>query len=205
MKAPSLPLAVALVAALTAWNALSDRLADAALPRGLAVALGLAVTVGGVVWLGCARGTGRTLSEVGWRRGGTVADALGATLALLGLVAAACAWLAGAEGLRGFVDALVGMSARDRAFYAVMGARNALVEESVFRGTLLPALASRGPWVAVVGSAIVFALFHRSLDPLPLVMKTAFGLVLGAATVRTGSLWPAAIAHAALWAAVGDL
>jgi membrane protease YdiL (CAAX protease family) len=72
----------------------------------------------------------------------------------------------------------------------------ALSEELVVRGILLPALKKPfGPTVAVVGSALVFALLH---DPYRYLFTLAVGLVLGALRLRTGSLWPPIVAHATL-------
>jgi membrane protease YdiL (CAAX protease family) len=67
-------------------------------------------------------------------------------------------------------------------------------EEIMFRGYLYPA-AKRfaGPWVAGIGSALIFAAAHGSLAPLlPLF---AFGCLLVLAYEMTGSLWAPIAMH----------
>ncbi|BBG00114.1 MULTISPECIES: CPBP family intramembrane glutamic endopeptidase [Pseudonocardia] len=69
-----------------------------------------------------------------------------------------------------------------------------LGEELIFRGVLTTALLRYGAVVAVVGSALVFALMHG----LNAVFFTALivGLVAGELRRRSGSIWPAVAAHA---------
>jgi membrane protease YdiL (CAAX protease family) len=69
-----------------------------------------------------------------------------------------------------------------------------LLEEVLLRGVVLGAVARRlGPWPAIVGCALAFALLHASLwSLLPL---TVLGVGLGWLAVRSRSLWPAVIAH----------
>jgi membrane protease YdiL (CAAX protease family) len=86
-----------------------------------------------------------------------------------------------------------------------MGAKVAFVEETLFRGDLLASLRRRmGTNAAIVVSSAVFAIFHRTLEPVPLVMKFLMGALFAIATTRTRSLVPAALAHALLWAIVAD-
>lgn len=70
-------------------------------------------------------------------------------------------------------------------------------EEFVFRGVLQrglmpPALSSRA---AVALTAVVFSAFH--LDPVGFPARLELGLVFGLLYLRTGSLWPGMLAHAA--------
>jgi membrane protease YdiL (CAAX protease family) len=75
-----------------------------------------------------------------------------------------------------------------------------VIEELFFRGLLLRSLSRRfGPWVAIVGSAVVFGLAHFELLQLPALIL--FGLVLGVLAERTGRLGPGIVAHAAFNAA----
>jgi membrane protease YdiL (CAAX protease family)/NAD-dependent dihydropyrimidine dehydrogenase PreA subunit len=69
-----------------------------------------------------------------------------------------------------------------------------LLEEVLLRGVVLGAVARKlGPWPAIVGCALAFALLHASLwSLLPL---TVLGVGLGWLAVRSRSLWPAVIAH----------
>jgi membrane protease YdiL (CAAX protease family) len=82
----------------------------------------------------------------------------------------------------------------------------AFVEETLFRGLLLPAIAQRaGVFAAIVLSSVVFGLYHRSLFPVPLLlMKMALGGYFAVFTVASRSLVPAWIGHSLLWAIAGD-
>lgn len=76
-----------------------------------------------------------------------------------------------------------------------------LCEELVVRGVLLPSLArclggGRGPWIAVVVSALLFAAIHR--DAFRFLFTFTLGLVFGFVRLRAGSLWPSVCAHASL-------
>jgi membrane protease YdiL (CAAX protease family) len=67
-------------------------------------------------------------------------------------------------------------------------------EEFLFRGVLTSALLRYGPFVAVVGSALVFALFHGINPVFPAALVT--GLIAGEVFRRSGSIWPAVVVHA---------
>jgi len=76
-----------------------------------------------------------------------------------------------------------------------------LLEELIFRGLLQTALAETlgwsSRWAALLIAAAVFATVHLGAVPwygLPALF--AFGVVLGWTYERTGSLWPAILAHA---------
>lgn len=72
-----------------------------------------------------------------------------------------------------------------------------LFEELVFRGLLFGTLrGSLGPAGAVLFSALAFALVHG--DPQALLVLAALGALFAWLYQRTGSLWPAVIAHG-LW------
>ena len=66
-------------------------------------------------------------------------------------------------------------------------------EEFLFRGVITNALLRSGPWIGVVGSSIVFALFHG----INLALPSAFvvGLVAAEVMRRSGSIWPAVLVH----------
>lgn len=68
-----------------------------------------------------------------------------------------------------------------------------LVEETLYRGVLLPALGSLGTTSAVVASAVVFAAAHLQLLQFPGLV--AIGLVLGVLRVVTGALVAPVAAH----------
>jgi uncharacterized protein len=67
-------------------------------------------------------------------------------------------------------------------------------EEIFFRGLGVRVLGFLGGAVAVVGTAVAFALVHGLLSALPAL--GFFGLVLAYARYRTRSIWPGFIAHA---------
>ncbi|HMS18074.1 MAG TPA: ABC transporter permease subunit/CPBP intramembrane protease, partial [Planctomycetota bacterium] len=75
----------------------------------------------------------------------------------------------------------------------------AVCEEFLYRGLVLQgarsALGDRG---AVILSGLVFALMHNITDPgfHRLFPQAALGVLLGMLVIRTGSLWPAVLAHA---------
>lgn len=73
----------------------------------------------------------------------------------------------------------------------------ALAEEVFFRGLVLTSigLLVRQEWVAIVGSALIFAAFHGAQD-LPLfVNRFGFGLLAGVLVWRTGGLEAGVAAH----------
>jgi membrane protease YdiL (CAAX protease family) len=79
---------------------------------------------------------------------------------------------------------------------AVFALSPAVVEELLFRGTVLGALLRDGrPARAILMSAGLFALAHLSLHRLPPTF--ALGCVLGVVAWRTRSVWPAVVLHAA--------
>jgi membrane protease YdiL (CAAX protease family) len=84
------------------------------------------------------------------------------------------------------------------AFTAVVLAP--LFEETIFRGALLPVLATRlGPLPGVLLSGLLFAMAHISVGELaPL---TVLGVGLGLVRLRSGRLWPSVLMHG-LWNAV---
>ena len=67
-------------------------------------------------------------------------------------------------------------------------------EEFLFRGVVTTALLQYGAVIGVVGSALVFALFHGINLVFPAAVIT--GLVAGEIYRRSGSIWPAVIVHA---------
>jgi membrane protease YdiL (CAAX protease family) len=75
-------------------------------------------------------------------------------------------------------------------------------EELFFRGLGVRVLAIFGSVVAVVGSALIFALAHGILVAIPAL--GFFALLLGWLRVRTDSVWPCVVAHG-LYNSVGVL
>ncbi len=72
-----------------------------------------------------------------------------------------------------------------------------LMEEALFRGILLPALSEvHGPRFALLLSSVLFSCVH--LSAAGATFAFAAGLVLGALRIRTGSLLPCVVLHAAI-------
>lgn len=68
-----------------------------------------------------------------------------------------------------------------------------LGEEFLFRGVLMRGLLRYGAVIAVVGSSVVFALFHGVNMALPSALVV--GLVAAEVVRRSGSVWPAVMIH----------
>jgi len=76
----------------------------------------------------------------------------------------------------------------------VVGVLAGLCEETLFRGPMQTAMVKRlGRWPGLVVVAMAFALAHLDIHGVPL--RGGIGLVLGWMVVRTGSVFPAMIAH----------
>jgi membrane protease YdiL (CAAX protease family) len=70
-----------------------------------------------------------------------------------------------------------------------------ICEEALFRGSILGVLEHKGPAKAVVITAVLFACFH--LNPWNFAGPLVLGLVLGLVAIRSQSIVPAMIWHAA--------
>ncbi|HMK73233.1 MAG TPA: CPBP family glutamic-type intramembrane protease, partial [Myxococcaceae bacterium] len=76
----------------------------------------------------------------------------------------------------------------------LVGLLPAVCEEACFRGVVLVGLGRTGSrWLAVVGSALAFGLFH--FNPYHIVLATVLGLVLGYAAYESRSLLPGVLMH----------
>ncbi|MBA2661022.1 MAG: CPBP family intramembrane metalloprotease [Bradymonadaceae bacterium] len=77
-----------------------------------------------------------------------------------------------------------------------------ICEEVLFRGAILPEQrVTQGVTTAIVVNGLLFALMH--LNPVSFVPLAIIGSFFAYLTIRTQSLWPAIIAHAALNTANG--
>lgn len=70
----------------------------------------------------------------------------------------------------------------------------AVAEETAFRGFMLEKLKRYGPYLAIGAQAMLFAAFHQELYGVPTYL--GMGVYLGWLSWRSGSIWPAAAAHA---------
>lgn len=66
-------------------------------------------------------------------------------------------------------------------------------EEFLFRGVITTALLRYGPFIGVIGSALLFALLHGLSIVFPAAVVQ--GLVAGEIYRRSGSIWPAVVVH----------
>lgn len=123
---------------------------------------------------------------------------------LLVTLAALAGVFAVVQGLAALVPALfVDLMANYRAEgvglgFAIfqIGPLTALGEELLFRGVILTGLRRTFPErSAIAVSAAMFATIH--LSPIAFLHTGALGVLLGWLTLRTGSLWPAILVHAA--------
>lgn len=78
------------------------------------------------------------------------------------------------------------------------------VEEGIFRGLMFHALKERGPWKAIIITALLFGLTHalNSLagkSPLAALVQVSYALAIGfafaALVLKKGILWPLVLAH----------
>lgn len=74
-----------------------------------------------------------------------------------------------------------------------LGILTPIGEEFLFRGVVANALLRYGPFIGVVGSAVIFALLHgiNMIFPAALVA----GLITAEVFRRSGSVWPGVIVH----------
>jgi membrane protease YdiL (CAAX protease family) len=208
-----------LVVAMTVWAEVNDRLA-AHFHIGLyaLIAMRTVVDCGGVVALGCVVWGKRSLRELGWRFGAPL-RLLGvgvlALLVVLGAIAAAVVAKGGGSALTELAHEVAEQTPGQHIYFGLLGVKIAFWEETLFRGDLLAALTTRvGTATAVVLSAVVFGLYHLGWNDvragiggilsLGILLKIVIGLVFAVATVRTRSLVPSAVAHALLWAVMGN-
>lgn len=216
MPAPSLRLAAGAAAAQTVVMAIAFAIALGYLSDGdpfdgtpadfLLVAaihtIDAAIVIGLVlVWLG-----GESLSRLGWgkesRPWRALGLGLGGAIVCVSLVAGAGALLGG--GLRGALEGFAAIPPEQRLLCALIGLGAALIEETVFRGALQPALQARmGRAAGISLMALIFSAYHLRFAPVGFAIKALFGLVFGALRDRTGHNWAPALAHAGVWIAVG--
>ena len=124
----------------------------------------------------------------------------------IALAALGAVWLTSA-----LLEALIGHAAREQAVpqfwdearvvpyianVLVIAGFVPIVEESMCRGLGFALLAPWGERIAVLGSAVAFALAHGAVTDFPWVLVTGVGL--GYLRARTGSLYPCVALHATI-------
>ncbi len=91
--------------------------------------------------------------------------------------------LLGKQGQLGLLPALV-----------LVALLPAVAEEVTFRGVVLGGLRRSGSrWIAVLGSAVVFGLFH--VNPYHVVAASVVGVLLGWVALESGSILPGILIH----------
>lgn len=136
------------------------------------------------------------MREFGWRRPECIREALG----FAPIVAAVAIVLA--------IVLIDGPTGAPAAILAGVGLAIAVgfAEEAWYRGIVLQVLRPKGEAAAVVGSALLFSVVHAAgllggAELAPILLQLAFALLFGLVSaliaVRTGSLWPGIVWHAA--------
>ena len=96
--------------------------------------------------------------------------------------------------------ALLPRTTTERRLFVLLSLAAGLGEEVAFRGYVLAVLAGLGlgPWGAAAAAAVPFGFLHAYQGWWGIVRTAFVGLILGASVVLSGSIWPAALAHAAV-------
>ncbi|HEY6379422.1 MAG TPA: type II CAAX endopeptidase family protein [Candidatus Dormibacteraeota bacterium] len=129
---------------------------------------------------------------------------MSAGAALLTVLAMVLVFLAVPATLVGRIAVPLAALTRDLPLLGPAFMLQAVAQELAFRGALLRTLERAAPfWMANLGQALLFGLAHIAVQyegPTDTIVPitVALGLALGWVTKRTGSLWPAIVAHAVL-------
>ncbi|MCI4675964.1 CPBP family intramembrane glutamic endopeptidase [Candidatus Mycolicibacterium alkanivorans] len=177
--------------------------------------------IGVLIVLGFLWATGAGLAASGFRGSGIGPSVLlGAGLTVIALVAGYAVEFVQAahagqrpELLVRAIDPKTSLAgaAAFAVFLLIGNVVNSFAEEGLFRGLLIPLfLREVGPWPAVLGSALLFGLWHlpwavkgmldKSGDPVPLLLanflpQALLGIVWGYLYLCTGNLWGSWVAH----------
>ncbi|HOD65718.1 MAG TPA: type II CAAX endopeptidase family protein [candidate division Zixibacteria bacterium] len=125
-----------------------------------------------------------------------VAFLLAANLLLSGL-----AWVLGQIGLpmSGDIRFLIPTDLVGRIVWVVVAITAGVVEETAFRGYLMTRLRllgrTRGWLMPTVVSALVFGSLHAYQGAPGVIVIAVYGALFSLLYIRTGTLWPAVIAH----------
>lgn len=183
-------------------NPLQPSLAGALLNLGLGIVVGTAL-----VYYASLRQPRRTLAALGWHTERLAAQLVFGVLGGL-FISAFLVVLLHFFGvpMQESLTRIASYSWKERAFFLLIGVVAATIEESLFRGNLLPALIRRfGTPIALVLAAIIFAAYHLNFRPASMIFKTTAGLVYGTLYLRHRALISPAVAHALNWFIVGAL
>ena len=178
------------------WDAYAEAAGAYELPEGLAATHLALTSLILVAWLVYRFVHGREAKwlvsvQPGWRMRYLVV-----CLVVAAVVLNAALWASFVLGMPDFGPAQTGWL----SFLLVLlvtSPLQAIAEEVFFRGYLLQALGSATgkAWVGIVGSALVFALFHGTQNPALFAHRFVFGLIAGWLVLRTGGLEAGIAAH----------
>jgi len=103
------------------------------------------------------------------------------------------------------VRELLPVTRREKRLYAGLSLCAGFGEELAYRGYAIPAVMVAGGSapVALALTSAAFAVLHSYQGVLGVVRTGVVGVIMGAAFLHTGSVWPPMIAHAAIDLAVG--
>lgn len=138
--------------------------------------------------------------DLSWRQ---VALGLGGFVAT---TAVFCSFLVAATELTpaALLEAVAGLTWRQRLLGVVIGVNASIVEESLFRGYLQPALCKRlGTAGGIVTTAVLFSLMHVPGNVVAFGGRLILGLGMGLLRGHDRPLWAPAILHTLLWAVIG--
>lgn len=129
-----------------------------------------------------------------WAAGGSVAVALTLSNVVLGGFLAALGWPFDVDLWMEDIQRTGGATLAAATLGIVVA--SPIAEELFFRGWMLPHLESKaGPAVALLGSSLLFALYHENPSGIPLYFVS--GVFFGEAARRSGGLLVPIVAHGA--------
>jgi membrane protease YdiL (CAAX protease family) len=103
-------------------------------------------------------------------------------------------YLGGRELVRTMDESILNSGAPMWLTIVVIAGFPGVCEELLLRGGIARAFEKRwGPTVAIIGSSLLFGFMH--LHPAQMLTTAAFGVVLGYATLSSGSVLPAMLIH----------
>jgi membrane protease YdiL (CAAX protease family) len=147
-----------------------------------------------------------SLHDLGWRWEDMSRNVALGILGLFGcMVALSIGYTIAGAPLSDMVSNIVDMPLNQRLSALAIGIIGAsLVEETLYRGYLQPALQARlGAVLGIVITAIIFDVLHLNFKPASLVTKFLTGMIFGLLRWKDRSLFAPAIAHGGFWFIVG--